>query len=186
MNRILLIVLLLLLTKASFAQSPKDTVVTQVPTVNGRILYTDSLIVKGRSKHVLDSIAQNWYISYFFHRLPEKDTLNSILGRGLLEYKVKPGMININYSAAVTIQITCKDGWYRYRIYDIRFRPKSDLLNDVGYQNDPEYLIKIYKQNHLTFAQAYVVSRSQIRDYISKMDKAVKECIASLNRTMAN
>jgi hypothetical protein len=55
---------------------------------------------------VLDSIAKNWYISYFFHRLPEKDTLNSILGRGLFEYKVKPGMINIDYEAAITVQIT--------------------------------------------------------------------------------
>ena len=111
MNRILFIALLLLFAKISFAQSPKDTMVTNVPTINGRILYTDSLVIKGRSKHVLDSIAQNWYISYFFHRVPEKDTLNSIYGRGMLEYKVKPGMVNVDYEAANTVQITCKDGW---------------------------------------------------------------------------
>ena len=186
MNRLLIILLLLLFAKISFAQNPKDTMVTNVPTVNGRILYTDSLMVKGRSKHVLDSIAQNWYISYFFHRLPEKDTLNSIYGRGLLEYKVKPGMINIDYEAALTVQITCKDGWYKYQMYDIKFRPKSGVLNDVGYQNDPEYLIKIYKQKHLTFAQGWNVTRGQIRDYVSKMNRAVKACIASLNKTMAN
>jgi len=186
MNRILLIALLLLFAKIAAAQNPKDTMVTNVPTVSGRILYTDSMTVKGKSKHVLDSLANNWYVSYFFHRLPEKDTLNSICGRGLLEYKVKPGMINIDYEAAITIQITCKDGWYKYQMYDIKFRPRSSVLNDIGYQNNPEYLIKIYKQKHLTFAQAYVVSRSQIRDYISKMNKAVKECIASLNKTMAN
>jgi hypothetical protein len=187
MNRLFIILSLLLLAKASFAQNPKDTMVTNVPTLNnGRILYTDSLIVKGRSKHILDSIAQNWYISYFFHRLPEKDTLNSIYGRGLLEYKVKPGMINIDYEAAITVQITCKDGWYKYQMYNIKFRPKSGVLNDVGYQNDPEYLIKIYKQKHLSFAEAWNVSRGQIRDYISKMNKAVQECIASLNKTMAN
>ena len=186
MNRLLIILLLLLFAKISFAQSPKDTKVTNVPTINGRILYIDSLVVKGRNKHVLDSIAQNWYISYFFHRLPEKDTLNSIYGRGLLEYKVKPGMINVDYEAAITVQITCKDGWYKYQFYDIKFKPKSDAVGVLGYQRDPEYLIKIYKQKHLTFAEEWNVTRSQIRDYISKMNKAVKECIASLNKTMAN
>jgi len=186
MKWLFLILSILLFARISFAQNSKDTMVTQVPTVNGRILYTDSIKVKGRSKHVLDSIAQNWYISYFFHRLPEKDTLNSILGRGLLEYKVKPGMINIDYEAAITIQITCKDGWYKYQFYDIKFKPKSDAVGVLGYQRDPEYLIKIYKQKHLTFGEEWNVTRSQIRDYISKMDKAVKDCIASLNKTMAN
>ena len=186
MNRILFIALLLLFAKISFAQSPKDTMVTNVPTINGRILYTDSLVIKGRSKHVLDSIAQNWYISYFFHRVPEKDTLNSIYGRGMLEYKVKPGMVNVDYEAAITVQITCKDGWYKYQFYDIKFKPKSDWVGALGYQRDPEYLIKIYKQKHLTFGQEWNVTRGQIRDYISKMNRAVHECIASLNKTMAN
>jgi hypothetical protein len=186
MNRLLIIILLLLCSRISFAQNPRDTMVTNVPTINNRILYTDSLVVQGRNKQMLDSIARNWYTNYFTVRLPEKDTLKSICGRGALYYKVKPGMINIDYEAIITVQITCEDNKYKYQVYDINFRPRSNTLSAIGYQRDPEFLIKAYKQKHLSFATAWNVSRGQIRDYISKMNKAIQECISSLNKAMAN
>ena len=186
MRRLLIFLSLLLLAKTSFAQNSRDTMVTNVPTVNNRILYTDSLTVQGHSKHELDSIARNWCTSYFYDRIFEKDTLNSIYCRGAIDYKVRPGMVNIDYKAYITVLITCEDNKYKCQIYDIRFRPKSDALNNIGYQKNPEYLIKVYKQKHLSFGTYWNVTRGQIRDYISKMNIAVKKCIASLNKAMAN
>jgi hypothetical protein len=186
MNRLLILLALLLFSKTSFAQKPRDTMVTNVPTIHDRILYTDSLTVNNRSKHELDSMARNWCTGYFYDRLFEKDTLNSVYCRGVIAYKVKPGMINIDYVAWITVLVTCTDNKYKYQIYNIRFRPKSDALNNIGYQKDPEFLIKAYKQKHLSFGTYWNVTRGQIRDYISKMDIAVKQCIASLNKAMAN
>lgn len=185
MNRLLLFILLLL-TRLSIAQKPRDTVVTNVPTINNKILYTDSITVQGRSKQELDSIGRIWCTGYFYDRMFEKDTLNSVYCRGIIAFKVKPGMVNIDYVAWITVLITCTDNQYKYQIYDIRFRPKSDALNSIGYQKDPEFLIRVYKQKHLSFGTYWNVTRGQIRDYISKMDIAVKKCIVSLNKAMVN
>ena len=63
MNRWPLILLLLLIANACFAQKDKDSVVNNLPMVNGRLVYADSIMVKGHSKATLESAAKKWLIS---------------------------------------------------------------------------------------------------------------------------
>jgi len=191
MNKLLLLLSFLLLSAASFAQTGKDTIVYNLPVVNGHLLYADSINVKGRSAAQLDTAAKHWFLGYFKnYRLlklaDKKDTANFIFSEALLEYYLTPGLVPIKFFAIITLQIDCRNSNYNYKIYNIYFRPKSDFLNSVGYQNDPDYLISIYKQKHLGFGTSVVVDRKQIRNYLGHMNIEVRKCITSLNKAMAN
>jgi hypothetical protein len=196
MNKTLIIIsILLFISGAIFAQSSKDTLIYNLPVVNGKLVYTGNGTAKGRDKKTLDSVAKNWLFSYFKeNKLSDKkplvtflmsDTSTYILYQGLLSYQVRPGMVNISYMAIIDIKINIADNYYSYQIDHIFFRPKSGFLNAAGYQNDPEYLVRVYKQKHLGWT-AMNVTRNQIRDYLSKMNAAVRDCIGSLNGVMRN
>jgi hypothetical protein len=196
MNKTLLLLLLLFITKTGFAQKPKDTLIYNLPVVNGKLIYTGYADVKGRDKAELDSIAKKWVLSYFKDNqlteasgtpiLTPNDTTSIILNQGLLKYKIKPGMVNITFYTIITLKMGCVNNYYNYEISNIFFRPKSGVLNAWGYQNSPEYLITIFKRKHLDFWTAMNVTRNQIREYLDKMNEAVRNCIASLNKAMAN
>jgi hypothetical protein len=192
MDRSLLIILCLLIANAVFAQKGKDTVVYNLPVVNDKLVYEDSVNVKGRSKASLDSTVKKWFISYFkYYRtdtssIQDKTIISAIWHQGVLEYHVKPGLINIPYYAVITIHIICTNDYFRYKIYNIYFVPKSGFLRELGFQNDPEYLIRLYKQKHIGFAKSMTIDRGMIRNYLSNMNLAVRKCIASLNKAMVN
>lgn len=188
MNRLLLIALFLLAAKAGFGQSNADSVIAHIPIYNGCIVYADSITVKGRTKLDLDTTAKNWFNSYLKEHtgcIPPNDSVNSVLGRGAIQYQMKPGMVNITFYAIVTVQIKCTDNHYSYYIYDFYLRPKSEMLHSLGYINSPEYLLGLSKKKHLGLATSMRVERGQIKEYLTKMDAAVRTCIASLNKAMA-
>jgi len=188
--------LFLLCSTAVLAQQDKDTLIYNLPVVNGKLIYSGIGKAAGRNRSTLDTIAKNWFHSYF--KLDESseekaaimplsnDTSLFLLNNGVLGYKTKPGMVNISFVAIIRIELSCTDNYYSYKIDHIFFRPKSGALNAMGYQNDPEYLIKVYKRKHLGFWTAWNVSRGQIRDYLHNMNTAVRSCIASLNKAMVN
>jgi hypothetical protein len=189
MNKILPVLLFLLFAEAGFAQ--KDTVVTNLPMVDGKLVYSGSVNITARDSIALDSTANNWLKSYFkYHRPcpspPVEATTGSISSQAVLEYKVKPGLINIPYYGIINILITCKNNSYSYKIYDIHFRPKSGTLNAIGYERNPEYLIALYKQKHIGLIKSMSIDKHEIRNYLSNMNSAVLECIASLKKAMTN
>ncbi len=196
MNRLVIILLFLLLAKAGFAQKPIDSLIYNLPVVNGKLMYSGYADVKGRNRTELDSIAKKWVFSYFKDSqlietqgipLPlYTDTTSIILNRGLLKYKMRPGMVNITFYSIITLKVGCTDNRYNYQIDSIYFRPKSGALNALGYQNSPEYLISVFKKKHLGFWTSMNVTRNQIREYLSTMNTAIRDCIASLNKAMAN
>ncbi|TFF33299.1 hypothetical protein [Mucilaginibacter psychrotolerans] len=190
MKRYLITAVLTLLLKCALAQNVKDSLVYQLPMVNDQLIYKDTVKVTG-NKTLLDSAAGAWFKSYFQNYRPypadrEVDTSAAVFDQAMLTYKVSPGLIAIDYFAAVSIKITTGNNFYTYKIYEISFRPKNGVLNKIGYQNDPEYLIKLYKRKHLGLITSMSLSRGMIREYLDKMNTAVIACIASLNRAMAN
>jgi len=155
------VLLFLLASNVTFAQ--KDSIVFQIPTVGDKVVYSGTVTVNNKSRIMLDTAAKAWFSRNFKYKRP--DTLSngpdtsSVFSQGLLEYKVRPGMVNIPFYCQITIRITCKDNQYSYNISDIYFRPKSEFLNAVGYENSPDYLVKIGKRKHLGFGTAWNVSR---------------------------
>ena len=180
--------------KVDYAQTAKDTLIYNLPVINNKLIYEGNGKVAGRNKADLDSLLKTWIQSYFNLRnlaadqatiIPlDSDTTGVVLSQGMLEYKVRPGMVNIDFVAIIRIKVLVTDGWYSYKIDRIFFRPKNSTLNAMGYQNDPEYLINEYKKKHIGFWTAWNVTRGQMREYLSTMNTAVRNCISSLNNAM--
>jgi hypothetical protein len=190
MKRYLITAVLALLLRCALAQEVKDSLVYHLPMVNDKLIYTDTVKVTGK-KALLDSVATAWFKNYFQNYRPypadrEVDAGATVFDQAMLEYKVSPGLIAINYFAAVAIKITCGNNFYTYKIYEISFQPKNGVLNTIGYQKDPEYLIRLCKKKHLGLITSMSLSRGMIREYLDKMNTAIIACIASLNGAMAN
>jgi len=192
MNRSILIILFLLIANADFAQKGKDTVVYNLPVVNGRVVYTDSINIKGKSKAVLDSAVQRWFTGYFKSYRPDtlakdRDANSNILSQVLLEFRNSPNSYRIvyyNFYLIMTIKVNCKDGYYTYTIFDIFFRPKSGFVNAViVHPTNMEYLIELYKKKHRGL---YSLDKSTIRSYLFNVNSVIQTCIASLNKAMIN
>ncbi|RWY52363.1 hypothetical protein [Mucilaginibacter gilvus] len=190
MKRYLITAILALLLRCALAQGVKDSLVYHLPMVNDKLIYTDTVKVTGK-KALLDSAANAWFKNYFKNYRPypadrEIDAGAAVFNQAMLEFKVSPGLIAIDYFAAVSIKITCGNNFYTYKIYEISFRPKNGVLNKIGYQKNPEYLIELYKKKYLGLITSMSLSRGMIREYLDKMNTAVIACIESLNRAMAN
>jgi len=186
--KLILLAAFLLASNVIFAQ--KDSIVYKIPTVGEKVVYSGTVAVNGKTHIMLDTTAKAWFNSNFKYKRPDTspgslDT-SSVFSQGLLEYKVRPGMVNIPFLCQITIRITCKNNQYNYNISDIYFRPKSEFLNGVGYQNSPDYLVKVGKKKHLGLGTSWNVTRGQIREYLTKMNTAILACIASLNKAMSN
>jgi hypothetical protein len=191
MNKALSLILFLLLANASFAQKGKDTVVYNLPVFNGKLIYTDSIEVKGRDSTTLDTIAKKWFNSYYVAHQADttqgKNIKGSIVCQGILEYNVSPGFVSIPFYMVVSVMINCSNNHYTYKMCNIHCRPKSGFINAIyAYQHDPEYLIKLYKQKHLGLKAYMTVNRSMIRKYLLAMNTVVQGSINSLNKAMAN
>ena len=173
---------------AAFAQ--KDSIVYKIPTEGDKVVYSGIVSVNNKSATQLNAISKSWMDSYFKYHLPAAapagaDTTR-LYNKATIEYKVRPGMVNIPFYCQFIISVTCQDNQYSYRISDIFFRPKSNTLNSIGYENSPDYLVKIGKRKHLGLATSWNVTRGQIREYLAKMNAAMLECIAALNKAMTN
>jgi hypothetical protein len=192
MKRLLLIVLFLFIAKTGLAQKDKDTVVYNLPVVDGKLVYTGTVNVTGHNSAKLDSSAKKWVTSHFKYHEPDtlskdKDTTAiSVLSWAAIEYHIKPGLISIPFYLIITIKVNCQNNSYSYKIFNIYFRPQSRALSTIGYQRDPSYLIMLYKQKHIGFIHSMSIDRSMIREYLSGTNSAIRDCIASLNKAMAN
>ncbi|WP_184548508.1 hypothetical protein [Mucilaginibacter sp. FT3.2] len=154
MKRLLLFILFLMLIRPGFAQKGKDTIVYNLPVVNGKLLYTDTIAVKGADSTALDSKAKTWFNSYFKNwqadTIKGKGVQANILRQGIIEYHVAPGLISIPFYLVVSVQINCSNGAYSYRLHNIRFRPKNGVVNAIGYQADPEFIqTKTYRPGNI-------------------------------------
>jgi hypothetical protein len=190
MNKLLPVILLLLMAVPGFAQQGNDSLIYNLPTINNKLVYTDSIIVQGRDSIMLDSMAKKWFNSYYADHQPDtiqgKNIKSSVVAQGILLYNVTPGLISIPFYAVVSVQINCRNNGYTYKMFNIHFRPKNGVVNAIGYQNDPDYLIKLYKQKHIGLITSMNINRGMIRKYLAAMNNTVQTSIAALNKAMTN
>lgn len=194
MNKLLLVALLLLITKTGFSQTGKDTLVYNLPLVNGKLTYTDSVRVKGHNKAELDTAAKKWFADYFKYAIPDtlaedKDPNSIILNKTGIDFKIANNGYTVKYSFLLieNIKINCVDGGYTYKITNIYYMPKSSFVRHFTvYQTSPEFLIGLYKDKHRSFMSSLDFGKKQIIGYLSITDNKIKACIASLNKAMTN
>jgi hypothetical protein len=196
MNRILLVALFCLLAaRTVFAQDDKDSIVNKMPLVNGKLVYADSVKVKGRDKVKLDSTVKKWFGSYFKYQSPDtlskdKDVNSSVLSQGALEFKMSPsslGLVKYDFYLIMTIKIDCYSDYYSFKIYNIFFTLKSGLFRAAGYyQTSPEYLIGLLSKKHIGVGPSVNMGRKKIREYLTNTNDTIQGCITSLNNAMAN
>jgi len=189
MSKTLSLILLLLLAKTCFAQKAKDTLVYNLPVINDKLIYTDSIEVKGRDSISLDSTAKKWFKDYYIVHQADttqgKNIKGSIVSQGILEFYLSPNLYRVPFYMVVSVQINCWNNHYSYKMCNIHFRSKSGFLNTIyNYPSDPEYLIKQYKQKHLGLLD--INMRHMTRARLSAMNKVVRASIVSLNKAMAN
>jgi len=193
MNRTVILILFLIIAKIGLAQKGKDTIVYKLPVINGKLTYTDSITVQGHNKAVLDSAAKKWINNYFKYHWADtlskdKDARSSVLSWALLEFRAPPNSIRAvyyDYYLLVTIKITCNNDYYTYEIFDEYFRPKSGFFNKVViHPTSADWLIDIYKKKD--YGLMHNLDGSTIRYYLSCVNTAIINCIASLNKAMKN
>jgi hypothetical protein len=195
MNRWVIVLLFLLSAKVSLAQKDKDSIVYKMPVVNDELIYEDSVEVKGNSKARLDSLAKKWLGTYFKYYQrdtlsKDKDAKSSILSQTAVEFRIATsslGMVKYKFYFVTTIKDNCRDNNYTYKFFDMYYTPKSDFFRSMGYyQSSPDYLIGLYRKKHLGLGPSINLGRKKIMEYFTYTNNAVLECIASLNKAMAN
>jgi len=195
MNRWLIVLSFLLAANVALAQNEKDSLVYKMPVINGKLIYKDSVELKGGKKVVMDSIAKKWFLGYFKYyktdtSSKDKGLPGTILNRAAVVFRMTTtsvALVKYDFYLIFTLNVNCSDGYYTYKIFDIFFTPKSGLFRAVGYyQQSPEYLLGLYKQKHLGFGPAINFGRKKICEYLTNTDNGIRACIASLNKAMAN
>jgi hypothetical protein len=191
-----IIVSCLFIAKVAFAQKTADAIINDMPMVGGRLVYGGAVEVKNHKRKLLDSVGKQWLFNYFKdNKLSDAngkftpaldDTSRLTLRGGLINFRIAPGMIKIDFYAFVNLKFKCVNEKYFYQIDSIYFRPKKAALNTLGFQNNPEYLLKLYKQKHFGLWDYMQIPKSSISRYLLGLDMAIQECIASLNNAMSN
>jgi hypothetical protein len=116
----LLLLVFVLITKSTFAQ--KDTVGLSTPLVNGSVVYEHVFTASQRSKPELFDNAQLWFIRHYKSANGiqiQNDYTGRIVGSGteVISFKGPLGA-DVPLDVDLTIQIDCKDGKYRCRIFN--------------------------------------------------------------------
>jgi hypothetical protein len=149
--------------------------VTGLPIdINGKLNANKVVLVDGAEKAELYLRANQFYSTQF--KSIEGEHMVSrgsgIMGKGSSEVWIKHGSYLTKEQLWYTVKIECKDGRYKYEIYDFFFKnkhgqlPAKDLFDRSMYYDDDG--------SAKDFNKAYKV----------EFDKAVKNLAASLEATM--
>jgi len=103
-----------------------DTTSTNFPYKDGRIVYETVKEIPGVSKTKIFGASKKWMADSFKsanHVIQSEDEpTGQIIGKGktMITYVKKGALFGAGYNLEFTIQVDCKDGKYRIRIYDIK------------------------------------------------------------------
>ncbi|HVS91776.1 MAG TPA: DUF4468 domain-containing protein [Mucilaginibacter sp.] len=177
----LFLVVLLLIPAALFAQ--KDTAGLHVPMNNGGVVYEKVFNAPGKTQMQLFNAAQEWFIGrYRTDRVIEMiDTVNMrIIGKGKETVNFTgPVNASIPFDDRMSIQVDCKDGKYRCRMYSIALTIQDPAERDktaVG----PEDMVNILtgKNGKGGF------NKAQARRMLEALNSTINSAMASLDKTM--
>lgn len=180
----LLLICFALFSLTAFSQDTQTTAKT-FPVKDGKVLYEGVVEVSGKTKDQLYKNAKKWFVDAF---RSSKDVIQSddkdggqIIGKGWF-YSTNT---TEKYRIQTTIQVDCKDGRYRYRIYDIA------TTVDGKTESDPnaKYLVNVTAEfwNEKLTKENNGFSKKQkvlIQNDILGMDSSIQSAITSLGKAM--
>ena len=170
----------ILIAKSAFAQ--KDTVHLNIPMTDGAIIYQRVFSVPGMSTAALYNNALLWFIEHYKStrdiQTADPD-FGRVVGKGI-EVSTFKGPLNIDvpYNLNITIQIDCKDGRFRCRIFNI-------TMDDQGQGKDKLITIPEDLMNQLLGKRSGTgFNNNQAQRALESLNTAINNTMLSLNRTM--
>ncbi|MEZ2338206.1 DUF4468 domain-containing protein [Mucilaginibacter sp. RCC_168] len=117
-------IILVLITKTVFAQ--KDTIGLNTPFINGAVVYEKVFNAPGKSKSDLFNKGQLWLIARYKNIDVIQilnDSTGTIVGKGREVVRFRDILWrDAEFKADMSLQIDCKDGKYRCRLFNIKIR----------------------------------------------------------------
>lgn len=195
MKAILLSTFFISMCLSAFAQKDVDSAILRMPLVGNKLIYADSISLPNHTQKILDTTVKKWFVGYFKHYRPDtlskdRDPQASILEQAAVEFKMTTtsvALVKWKFYLVMSIKIICRDNGYSYKISDIFFMPENKTMRAVGYyQHSPEYLLDLYKKEHLGFEPAIDMGRKKIAEYLTNVNSPIQNAIASLKKAMTN
>lgn len=184
MKKLILTIGVLFITGICLAQ---DTLLNKLPIKNGGLVYEKVVEMPGKSKIDLYNNAKQWFVDYF---KSSKDVIQNedkeqgrITGKGIALIPFKGGLgTTFMYDQHMTIQVDCKDGKYRYRVYDI-YVNSPVVATRYGINQakamDSELIGKVNGTGKCQF------SKKQCARLLESIDFQVNETARELNMSMS-
>jgi len=179
MKRILFFVLIFISSSAAFAQ--KDTTGLNIPVKDDNVVYERIVETPRKNKADLYKNAKQWFIDYFKNSNDviqnEDKEGGKIVGKGILPVLFNGALgTQVIYDDQVNIQIDCKDGKYRVRIYE------QFLSSPGGGQvtTTPEELI-----DKILGTGKSLLNAKQARRMLESINSEMLSTLASVNRAMS-
>lgn len=173
----MLICFLLAATKC-YSQK-KDTTGLRLPYVDGKLTYTTIINEKELNKSDLYKNAKQWFVDTFessSHVIQSEDKEEGVIvGKGIIPIYHGKGMYRQSVSTSMTIKIECKDGRYRYKIYDILVKP---TFGDVFPSTIVDGLLGKELNEHSTF------NKRASREVLESLNFETNMLVFSIQRAM--
>ena len=177
----LFLAIMFLVPIAAFAQ--KDTTGLHIPMSNGSVVYEKIFEAPGKTKMQLFNSAQQWFIERYKtdKSIEVLDTANMrVLGKGkeMVNF-IGPFNAAMTFVDRMSIQIDCKDGKYRCRMYSMTLA--NDDTSQMGkITTSPEEMVSIATGK----SEPSGLNKKQARRVIESLNAAVNNAMMSLDKTM--
>lgn len=172
-----LLITILTICSLSVKSQIKDTVGLNIPFVDGKIVYEGIVSAPDKTKNDLYQNAQQWFVDYFKSSkdvIQNEDKENGlILGKGLLDFKARIGLgMSMVQHDKVTIKIICKDGKFKYTVYDLTLYPP---------EYNERYAAPFERiSGKLLGTEKGAFTKTAAKDILIKNDIEIKRMIASI------
>ncbi|TSJ39228.1 DUF4468 domain-containing protein [Mucilaginibacter corticis] len=183
------LLIFILFAKTTFAQ--KDTVGLNTPFINGDVMYQKVFSAPGKSNVQLFGNAQLWFIKHYKNTKSiqiQDDVIGRVVGNGreLLTFKSILEMER-DYDVDMTIQIDCKNGRYRTRIYNIVI--ETEDTNKVKNLLYAEKLMNYLLGNKTDLALSGGVNpfnKNQSKRALQSLNVLAGNIMSSINQTVSD
>jgi hypothetical protein len=179
--RNLFFVILLFISAPVFAQ--KDTTGLHIPINDGAVVYEKVFNAPGRSKAELYSNARLWFVEHYkgINSIEIADTVMSrLVGKGKETVNfIGPLNMAMPFDGKLTIQIDCKDGKYRCRIFNITLSSREPDPKDRT-TTTPEDMVDVLTGK----SSASPLNKNQARRMLESLNTTINNTLTSLYKTM--
>jgi hypothetical protein len=174
---ILIVIIAAAISISAKGQEKGDVTVDTIPVVDGTHQFQD--IVKVDSTLKKDQLyrkAKAYFMNVFtgakdaFQYDDKKE--GTIVGKGFIQVsdikRVFPAVAVLKWDVYYNLEVTCKDGKYRYRLYDILITKEAHVSENT------------FRNVHLTINDAYDNIPKQRGSYKTLYPKVINKLIAEL------